>query len=174
MFLGKGDRSGVLKGKHGCSVFGSARGRGKSQGFEKWGLEALQEAEIVVHALLLLFTCSVVSNSLRPRGLQASLSFTLSRNLIKLRSVESTMLSNHLILYCPLLLPSLSPNIMVCSSELALHIRWSKYWSFSNTPSSEYSRQISFRIDWFDLLAVQGTLKSRCFQTVVMENTLET
>ena len=164
-----------MKGKHGCSVFGSARGRGKSQGFEKWGLEALQEAEIVVHALLLLFTCSVVSNSLHPRGLQASLSFTLSRNWIKLRSVESTTPSNHLILCCPLLfLPSLSPSIMVCSSELALHIRWSKYWSFSSTPSSEYSRQISFRIDWFDLLAVQGTLKSRCFQTVVMENTLET
>ena len=93
----------------------------------------------------------------------ASVSFTVSQSLLKLLSVESMMLSNHLILYCPLLLlPSIFPSIRVFSNELALHIRWPKYWSFnfSISPSSEYSEFISFRIDWFDLLAVQGTLKS--------------
>ena len=94
---------------------------------------------------------------------QASLSFPISWSLLKLMSIESMMLSNHLILCCPLLLlPSVSPSIRIFSNELALHIRWPKYWSFSFTisPSSEYSELISFRIDWFNLLAVQGTLKS--------------
>ena len=83
--------------------------------------------------------------------------------LLKLMSIESVMPSNHLILCCPLiLLPSVFPNIRVFSNELALHIRWPKYWSFSFSisPSNEYSGLISFRMDWFDLLAVQGTLKS--------------
>ena len=76
-------------------------------------------------------------------------------------SIELVMPSNHLILSCPLLLPpSIFPSIRVFSNESVLHIRWSKYWSFSISPSSEYSGLISFRIDWFDLLAVQGTLKS--------------
>ena len=78
-------------------------------------------------------------------------------------SIESKMLPNHLILCCPLLLlPSVFPSIRIFSNELALHIRWPKYWtfSFSISPSSEYSELISFRIDWFNLLAVQGTLKS--------------
>ena len=78
-------------------------------------------------------------------------------------SIESVMPSNHLILCCPLLLlPSVSPSIKVLSGELGLHIRWPKYWSFSFriSPSNEYSGLISFRIDWFDLLAVQGALKS--------------
>ena len=78
-------------------------------------------------------------------------------------SIESVMSSNHLILCCPLLLlPSIFPSISVFSNELALHIRWPKYWSFSfsTSPSNEYSGLISFRIDWFDLLAVQGILKS--------------
>ena len=94
---------------------------------------------------------------------QASLSFTLSPSLLKLMSIESGMPSNHLIFYYPLLLlPSIFPSIRIFSSELALRIRWPKYWSFSFSisPSSEYSGLISFRIDWFDLLAVQGTLKS--------------
>ena len=74
-------------------------------------------------------------------------------------SIELAMPSNRLILCCPLLLlPSTFPIIRVFSNESALHIRWSKYWSFSNSPSNEYSGLISFRIDWFDLLAVQGTL----------------
>ena len=92
---------------------------------------------------------------------QASLSITISLSLFKLMSIESVRPSNHLILCHPLLLlPSIFPSIRVFSNELALLIRWPKYWSFSISPSSEYSRLISFRIDWLDLLAVQGTLKS--------------
>ena len=94
---------------------------------------------------------------------QAFLSFTISRSLLKLMSIESVMPSYHLILCCPLLLlPSIFSNIRVFSNESALCIRWSKYWSFnfSVSLSNEYSRLISFRIDWFDLFAVQGTLKS--------------
>ena len=76
-------------------------------------------------------------------------------------SIESVILSNHLILYCPLLLlPSTFPSIRVFANQSVLHIRWPKYWSFSISPSNEYSGLISFKIDWFDLLAVQGTLKS--------------
>ena len=93
---------------------------------------------------------------------QASLSITTSWSLLKLMSVESVMPSNHLILCHPLLLPSIFPSIRVFSNELALCIRWPKYWSFSFSisPSNKYSRLISFRIDWFDRLAAQGTLKS--------------
>ena len=91
---------------------------------------------------------------------QPSLSFTISVSLLKLMFFESVMPSNHLILCHPLLLPSVSPSIRVFSSESALGIMWPKYWSFSISPSNEYSGLISFRIDWFDLLAVQGTLKS--------------
>ena len=89
----------------------------------------------------------------------ASLSITNSQNLLRLRSIESVMPSNHLIL-CHLLLPSIFPSIRVFSNESDLPIRWPKYWSFSFSPSNEYSGLISFRIDWFDLHAVQGTLKS--------------
>ena len=94
---------------------------------------------------------------------QASLSITNSRSLLKFMSITSVMPSNHLILCCfLLLLPSIFPSIRVFSSESVLCIRWPKYWSFSFSisPSSEYSGPISFRIDWFDLLAVQGTRKS--------------
>ena len=91
---------------------------------------------------------------------QASLSFTISRSLLKLMSIESVMPSNHLILYRPLLLPSIFPSIRVFSNELVLRIRWPKYWGFSISSSNEYSGLISFMIDRFDLLAVQGTLKS--------------
>ena len=91
-----------------------------------------------------------------------SLSSTVSWSLFKFMSIESLMLSNHLILCHCLLLPSIFPGIKAFSKELALHIRWPKYWSFSFniSPSNEYSGLISFRIDWFDLLAVQGTLKA--------------
>ena len=90
----------------------------------------------------------------------ASLSFTISQSLLKFTSFELVMPSKHLILCCPfLLLPSILPSIRVFSNELALHIRWPKYWSFSIRPSTEYSGLISFRTNWFDL-AVQGTLKS--------------
>ena len=94
---------------------------------------------------------------------QASLSITNSWSLLKPMSTESVMPSNHLILCCPLLLlPSIFPSIRVFSSGLVLPIRWPKYWSFSFSisPSNEYSGLISFRMDWLDLLAVQGTLKS--------------
>ena len=95
-------------------------------------------------------------------ALQASLSITNSKNLLKLMSIESVMPSNHLILCCPLLLPSIFPSIRVFSNESALPIRWTKYWSFSFniSPSNEYSGLTSFRMDWLDLLAVKGTLKS--------------
>ena len=96
-------------------------------------------------------------------ALQASLSFTISWSLLKLMSIESVTPSNHLILCHPLLLlPSIFPSIRVFSNKSALCIRWPKHWSFnfSLSPSNEYSGLISFRIDFFDLLAVQGTLKS--------------
>ena len=104
-----------------------------------------------------------MSSSLGPHGLQharlpcPSLSPVV---LLRFMSIESVMLSNHLVLCRPLLLPSVFPSIRVFFSESALHIRWPKYWSFSISPSSESSGLISFRIDWFNLLAVQGTLKS--------------
>ena len=95
--------------------------------------------------------------------LQASLSIINSWSLLTLMSIESVMSSNHLILCCPLLLlPSIYPRIRVFSNESVFHIRWPKYWSlsFKISPSNEYSRLISFRMDWLDLLAVQETLKS--------------
>ena len=105
-----------------------------------------------------------MSNSLQSHAAcQASLYIANSRSLLKLTSIESVMPSNHLILYHLLLLPpSIFPSIRVFSNESALCIRWPKYWSFSFniSPSNEYSGLISFTIDWFDLLAVQGTLKS--------------
>ena len=111
------------------------------------------------------FSCSVVSNSATPwtAACQASLTITNSRSLLKLMSIESVMPSNHLILCHPLLLlPSIFPSVRVFSNESVLCIKWPKDWSFrfSISPSSEYSGLIPFRIDWFDLLAVQGTLKS--------------
>ena len=93
---------------------------------------------------------------------QAPLSFTVSWSLLKFKSIELVRPSNHLILCCPLLLLSIFPSIRVFSNESALPIKWPKYWSFSFSisPPYEYSGLISFRMDWFDLLAVQGTLKS--------------
>ena len=113
----------------------------------------------------LLFSHSVVSNSVTPWTAthQASLSITNFQSLLKFMSIELVMPSNHLILCRPLLhLPSIFSSIRVFSSESVFRIRWPKYWSFSFSisPSNEYSGLISFRIDWFDLLAVQETLKS--------------
>ena len=116
--------------------------------------------------IILQFNRSVMSDSLLLHGLQdgqASLSITNSQSLFKLMSIESVMPSNRLILCRPLLLPpSIFPNIRVFPNESVLHMRWPKYWSFSFniSPSNEYSGLISFRMDWLDLLAVQGTLKS--------------
>ena len=107
-----------------------------------------------------------MSDSLRPpwtAAHQASLSITNSQSLLKLMSIASVMPSNHLILCRPLhLLPSICPSIRVFSSKWVLHIRWPKYWSFSFSisPSNEYLGLISFRMDWLDILTVQGTLKS--------------
>ena len=111
------------------------------------------------------FSCSVMSDSATPwtAAHQASLSITNSQSLLKLMTIELVMSSNHLILCHPLLLlPSIFPDIRVFANESALHIRWPKYWSFSFSisPPNEYSGLISFRIDWLDLLAVQGALKS--------------
>ena len=111
------------------------------------------------------FSRSVVSCSLRPHGLQHDRlpcqSSPTTRACTKLMSVESVMPSNHLILCHPLLLlPSIFQRIRVFSNESVICIRWTKYWSFSFSPSNKYSGLISFRIDWFDLLAVQRTLKS--------------
>ena len=110
-----------------------------------------------------LHSCVWLFATLWTEAHQASLSITNSQSLFKLMSIESVMPSNHLILCCPLLLlPSIFPSIRVFPNELALFIRWPKYWNFSCSisPSNEYSGLISFRMDWFDLLAVQGTLKS--------------
>ena len=121
-------------------------------------------------------TCSVQSPSrVRPfatpsaAARQASLSLTSSRSLLKLMSIESVMPSNHLILCHPLLLSSTFPSIRVFSSELAVCIRWPEYWSFSFSisPSSEYSGLISFRIDWYDLIDVQRGLSRVFFNTPV-------
>ena len=116
-----------------------------------------------------LFCCCSVTQSCQPfatpwtAARQDTLSITNSWSLLKLMSIESVMPSNHLILCGPLLLMlSIFPSIRVFSKELALQIRWPKYWSISLSisPSNEYSGLISFRIDWFDLLAIQGTHKS--------------
>ena len=112
-----------------------------------------------------LFSHSVLSYSLRPRGLRhARLPCpSLFPSLLNLRFLESVMPSNHLVLCRPLLLlPSIFPSIRVFSNESAVRIRWTKYWSFSFSisPSNEYSGLNSFRIDWFDFLAFQGNLKS--------------
>ena len=120
-------------------------------------------AYYVYHGLL--FSWWAVSDSTTPwtPARQASLSFTISRSLLKFKFIESVMLSNHLILCCCLLLlPSVFPSMRVFPSELVFHIRWPKYWSssFSINRSNEYSVLFSFRIDWFDHLALQATLKS--------------
>ena len=116
-------------------------------------------------SLSVQFSHSVVSDSVTPwiTAHQASLSITNSRSSLKLMSIESVMPSSHLTFCCPLLLlPAIPPSIRVFSNESTLHMRWPKYWSFSFSlsPSNEHPGLISFRMDWLDLLAVQGTLKS--------------
>ena len=110
----------------------------------------------------MLFSCVQFFATPWTAACQASLSFTISRSLLKLMSIELVMPSNYLILCCPLLfLPSIFPSIKVFSNELVLHIRWPKHWSFSSSisPSNEYSGLISFTIDRCDVLAVQRTLR---------------
>ena len=118
----------------------------------------LTKAVVVAIVQLLSHIWLIVTS--RTATSQASLSSTISQSLLKFMSIESVRLAKHLVLYHPhLLLPSISPSIRVFSNELALHSRQTKYSSFSISPSNEYS-MIFFKIDWFDLLAVQGTLKS--------------
>ena len=146
-------------------------------GYSPWGCKKSDTTEQLTHTvdiqgiLSVQFSRSVVSDSLRPCGLQHTRSPCPSPSpgvcpsscLLKLMSFASVMPSSHLIVCLPLLLlPSIFPSIRVFSNELAVCIRWQKYWSlnFKISPSNEYSGFISFRIDWFDLLAVQWTLKS--------------
>ena len=128
------------------------------------GVRSREEKKVKI-SFSVQFSCLVVCDSVTPgtAARQASLSITNSQSLLRLTSIELVMPSNHLYLCHPLLLPpSIPPNIRVFSNESVLHIRWPKYWSFSFNinPSNEYSVLISFRMDWLDLFAVQGTLKS--------------
>ena len=127
--------------------------------FCEWWHAVAKVVEVVVQSLSRVRLFATPWTAAR----QTSLSFTNSRSLLKLVSIESVMLFIHLVLCHPLLLlPSVFPSIRIFSNELALRIRWPKFWSFSFSisPSNEYSGLISFRVDWLDLLAVQGTLKS--------------
>ena len=124
-------------------------------------LKILQTQGISNYCCSVAQSCPTLCHGLQHARLP--LSITKSWSLLKFMSIESVMPSNHLTLCRPfLLLPSIFPSITVFSSESVLHIKWPKYWSFSFSirPSKEYSVLISFRMDWFDLLAVQGTLKS--------------
>ena len=118
-----------------------------------WSLASYVAVQLLSHVQLFVTP--------RTAACQASQASAVSPCLLRVISIELVMPSNHLILCCPLLhLPSIFPIIRVFSNEFALCIRWPKYWSFSNRPSNEYSVLISFRTDWFDLLAVQGTQES--------------
>ena len=132
---------------------------------------------MMIYGLIIQFSRSVVSDFVTPWTAirQASLSITNSWSLLNLMSVESVIPSNHLILCCPLLLPSIIPSIVVFLNESALCIRRPKYWSFSFniSPSNECSGLISFRMVWLDLLAVQGTLKSLLPQHSSKESILQ-
>ena len=125
-----------------------------------------QDVRVLPFAIVQLLSCVQLLATPRTAALQASLFFTISQSLLKLMSIVLVMPSNHLILCHPLLLlPSIFPRLRVFSNELTLHTGYPKCWnvSFSISPSDEYSGLISFSIDWFDLLAVQGTLKSLIF-----------
>ena len=131
----------------------------------------MQGAQVRTPAVVQLLSCVPLFVTPWIAACQASLSFTISWSLLKLMSIESVMPCNHLILcHLLLLLPSIFPSISIFSNELVLCIRWPKDWSlsFSISPSSEYSGLISFRMDWFDLLAVQGTLEQHSSQASIL------
>ena len=139
---------------------------------DPWWTESETESHSVQFSSLQSLSCIQLFATPWTAARQASLSITNSRSSPKLMAIESVMPSNHLILCCPLLLlPSIFPSIRVFSCGSALHIRWPKYrsFSFSRSPSNEYSDLISFRMDWFDLLAVQEILKS-FFSTTIWEH----
>ena len=124
-------------------------------------VSAVQQSELVIVVVVQSLGCVRLFATQWTTTRQASLSFAISQSLLKLMSIESVMPFNHLILCHPLLLlPSIFSSIRVFSNESALPFRWPKYFSFIISPSKEYSGLISFRTDWFDPLAVQGTLKS--------------
>ena len=132
---------------------------------KNWVTCHISSNSMVIQFSSVQFSCSVVSDSVTPwiAARQASLSITNSQGSLRLTSIESVMPSSHLILSRPLLLlPPIPPSVRVFSNESVLHMRWPKYWSFSFSfiPSKEIPGLISFRMDWVDLLAVQGTLKS--------------
>ena len=133
-------------------------------------MKTFKKAPLFVLSISVQFSSVAQScPTLRPHELQHARLPSISWSLLKLMSIESVVPSNHLIFCCPLLLlPQIFPSIKAFSSESALCIRWPKYWSFSFSisPSSEYSGLISFKIDWFDLLGVQGTCKSLLQSTV--------
>ena len=136
-------------------------------------LQSLSHSDGIKTKCSVQFSCSVMSDSATPwtAARQASLSITSSQSSPKPMSIELVMPSNHLILCCPLLLlPSIFPRIRVFSNESDLHMRWPKYWSFSFniSPTNEHPGLISLRMDWLNLLAVQGILKS-LFQTTVQK-----
>ena len=126
-----------------------------------WNVFIDSFSQQIVDAVVQSLSCVWLFVTLWTAAHQASLSFIISQTLLKLMSNDLVMPSNHLILCCPLLCPSsIFPSIRVFSNESVLRIRWLKDWSFSISPSNEYSGLISFRMDWLDLLAVPGTLKS--------------
>ena len=153
----------------GLTLLGIGPGADDETEWIRWPCTALQELSIYWGRKMLI-SCSVLSlccvqlfETPWTAAHQAFLSITNSWSLLKLMSIESVMPSNHLILSRPLLLlPSIFPSIRVFSNESAVRIRWPKYWSFSFsiTPSKEHPGLVSFRLDWLDLLAVQGTLKN--------------
>ena len=150
-----------LEGQHEHTYilkFSRVWGHELSQGIITWyGLYSVQFSSVHLLSHVRLFETPWIA------ACQASLSITNSQSLLKLMSIESVMPSSHLILCCPLLLlPPIPPSIRVFSNEATLCMRWPKYWSFSFSisPSNEYPGLISFRMDWLDLLAAQGTLKS--------------
>ena len=152
----RGPERGVRRG-------GVRKEREGKEGREERAGEAAVEDLADRRSVMMSFSCSVDSDSLQPLFAAHQAALTFSGSLLKLMSIEFMMLSNHLILRHPLLLlPSIFPSIRVSSNESALHIRWPKYWNFSFciSPSNEHSGLISFRMDWLDLLEVQGTLKS--------------
>ena len=145
------------KRRHGSMVAQSVSGRARMPTWAAWSQRLLPFSSVQLLSCVWLFATPWTA------ARQASLSITNSRSSLKLMSIESVMPSNHFTLCCPLLLPhSICPSIRVFPNESVLHIRWPKYWSFSFSisPSNEYSGLISFKMDWLDLLAVQGTLKS--------------
>ena len=138
------------------------RGSGKAEEFKSLPIILSHLLYKIQISSVQLLSCVQLFATPWTAARQTSLSITNSQSLLKLTSIKSVMPSNHLVLCCPLLLPSILPSIRVFSNEAVLHIRWPKYWSFSFSisPSNDYSGLISFRIDWFDLLAVHRTLKS--------------